>query len=249
MARDGRALGDGSVWLDATPVGREVLAGYPWLYPVLRKHGVDLAAQPLAVRPAAHTSLGGIKVDIHRATGAVGLFAAGEASAGVHGAGRLAGGSATEVVVSGTIAGRSAAAAARAEPGWQELEDQARASFDLDASSPMAVGAGPGQAVRRLRDLMSTAAGVWRSQQHLTSASGAVERQLAEAEERTCGRLRADDPWLRVRDMLLVGRIILGAALQRTESRGAHQRTDHPARDPVWDRHIEWRTTVEEATA
>ncbi|MBI3974322.1 MAG: FAD-binding protein [Chloroflexi bacterium] len=250
VARDGRAEADGSVWLDATPVRREVLEGYPWLYPVLKKHGIDLAVQQLAVKPAAHTCMGGIKVDARRATGVPGLFAAGEASAGVHGAGRLAGGSATEIVVSGTLAGRSAAALARQvsePPDWTTLERQAREVFELDAASDTSPGrtdaedTAAKQVVDRLRELMSGAAGVWRDHVGLSEALVSVGRLATTAEARLAGRPRLGDPWLRVTDMLLVARLILAAVLQRTESRGAHQRTDYPARDPRWNRHIEWR--------
>ena len=109
MERAGRALPSGAVWFDATQVPAATLQAYPWFWRFLTKHGIDPSRQPIEVLPAAHTCLGGVAVDVARRTTLPGLYAAGEAAAGLHGAGRLAGGSGTDVIVSGRRAGLTAA--------------------------------------------------------------------------------------------------------------------------------------------
>ena len=131
MARDGRAGDGGEIWLDAREVPETTLESYPWLYPYLKEHGINLTRDQLPVLPAAHTSLGGIAVDRRRRSSVRGLFVAGEAAGGLHGAGRLAGGSGTDVLASGTRAGVEAAASA-SHPRGIAIEI-CRSEFRLEA--------------------------------------------------------------------------------------------------------------------
>lgn len=241
VARRGRGLPrSGAVWLDARDVPRQVLEGYPWLYPVLLRRGVDLSRDLVEVLAAAHTTLGGVVVDAARRTSVGGLFAAGEAAAGTHGAGRLAGGSGSDVLVSGVRAGRSAAEDVSAPVPWPTLEDAFRETFVDEAISGIAPV--PAQAaLRRARTLLGRAAGILRMEPALRAAYEEI-RGLFAAHEPT-GPLPPGAAAWRVADALLVSGMILEGALARRESRGAHQRVDHPRTDPelAHRRLLPWR--------
>lgn len=221
MVRVGRAASSGAVWFDARPIPEKILEGYPWFWRFFRKHAIDPTREMIEVLPAAHTCLGGIKVDVQRRTTVPGLFAAGEAAAGIHGAGRLAGGSGTDVIVSGHRAGLSAASdsAPAAEP---------RAALALARSLFAGTGRVPGghyeRSVRRARAIMSSAAGLWRDETSLSAALIEI-RDLFES----CSGPVASPASVRLalQDRLTVSGMILESALARRESRGAHQRLDH----------------------
>lgn len=228
MARQRRAARSGAVRLDARAVPLATLKGYPWLYDFLLKHGIDLSRETIEVLPAAHTCLGGIEVDVDRQTCVAGLFAAGEAAAGVHGAGRLAGGSGTDVIVSGARAGDAAARAAQ-RPRSEALMDLFRA--ECGTCEPAVERMELLESVRRrARAVLSEAAGIWRDGPTLSKALDEIAELY--------WRIRPATPvtpasqQLRLADMLLVSGMVLASAMAREESRGAHQRTDFPETNP-----------------
>lgn len=233
MARQGRAEPDGSVWLDAREVPKAVLGGYPWLYDFLLKQGIDLSREMIEVLPAAHTSLGGIAIDVERATTVPGLFAAGEAAAGVHGAGRLAGGSGTDVIVSGARVGASAAAA-DGMLSWSTLQAAFDEAFLDSPPSPQDTTPEEETIRTRARSLMSAAAGIWRNGPALAVALAETAALYAEIEPSTL--VPPASRRVLLADILMVSGMILASALNRQESRGAHQRTDHPATDAACGR-------------
>ncbi|UCE31554.1 MAG: FAD-binding protein [Burkholderiales bacterium] len=230
MPRRGRSEPDGAVWLDARAVPARVLEGYPWLYGYLLRRQIDLAQQMVAVLPAAHTCLGGVRVGGDRATSVSGLFAAGEAATGVHGAGRLAGGSGTDVIVSGMRAGDAAAAARGSPAPWGVLESGFRAVFAPGPARARRAPAARHPVLREASERMATAAGIWREERTMRDALDRIHA-LFEAVE-PAGPVSANDPRLPLADQLMVSGMILASAIARRESRGAHQRTDFPATDP-----------------
>lgn len=218
----GRALPSGAVWLDTTRVPRQVLEAYPWFWRFMTKHGIDPSRERIEIRPAAHTCLGGIVVDSGRRTTLPGLFAAGEAAGGVHGAGRLAGGSGTDVIVSGRRAGLSAAATTADAPDRETALAVAETFFspnaepDLPPERAQVMGA-------EARAILSRAAGIWRDGAGLSAGLRAIGRLADEA----AGALASPASLrLRIQDRLRVSAMIIEAALARRESRGAHQRLD-----------------------
>jgi len=229
MARQSRAEASGAVWLDARSVPRETLERYPWLYPYLAKRGIDLARNQLAVLPAAHTSLGGIAIDLHRESSVRGLFAVGEAAGGVHGAGRLAGGSGTDVIVSGSRGGQAAAGVAHSDA----IERLAHEAFS-ELFNAETVCVSPTHRQRQfhseVRSLTSQVAGIWRNGRDLNNALGRLHEIYEQSGPRK--RTAAADFSVTLDDAILVARLILDSALARRESRGAHQRTDFPDTDP-----------------
>jgi aspartate oxidase len=226
MARRGRAEPSGAVWLDARDVPVAVLEGYPWLHRFLLTKQIDLTRDLVAVFPAAHTCLGGLVVDVSRAATVGNLFAAGEAAAGVHGAGRLAGGAGTDVLVSGAKAGEAAAASAETWASWSVLTDLYSDSFTENALPHQ--GPSPQQAKirRRCQELMGEVAGIWRTAETLRSALAEIHQMFMHVEPTT--PVSPASYHVKLADMLLVSGMVVACALRRRESRGAHQRSDYP---------------------
>jgi aspartate oxidase len=224
MARRGRAEDSGAVWLDARNVPVATLEAYPWLYPYLAKRGIDLTRDQVALLPAAHTSLGGIAVDMRRESSLPGLFAVGEASGGLHGAGRLAGGSGTDVIASGSIGGNAAAMSALGGNTGGALDAFSR--LFTQESVPESPTPRQREIRAEVRLLMSGAAGIWRTGPDL---SAALTRMGVLREETAMhGPTAIGTYGVRLSDLLLTASIILRCAWERCESRGAHQRTDFP---------------------
>lgn len=210
-ARDvvARAVWDASraghrVYLDLTGGSAELRATFATRFPTVNASclaaGIDPTRQPIPVRPAAHYHMGGLVVDLDGRTDVPGLWAVGEvASTGLHGANRLASNSLLEALV---CAGRVADALAL--PHDHDHVDRITVPPMPDRPAPT-----PPTAHDRL--LLENAAGLYRD--------GAGLRHAAERM-----RVRAEDD-----DARLVATLLLRAALQRTESRGAHRRLDHPA--------------------
>lgn len=237
----GRGFPDGTVAMDTTRVPADRLDTYVSHCRRLRQAGLDPAREMPRVRPAAHSQMGGIRIDADGFAGVPGLHAAGEATGGVHGASRLAGNGGGETIVFGAIAGEAAARAAPAGAArdWPAME---RRAVDLLASIPQ--GSAPADRVKTdLRRAMSRHVGLYRDAAGLAAALAAIDdadRQIADGlgPDTLDARISA----LEARHMALAARLIAAAALARTESRGAHQRRDHPARDDGrWLCHLEFR--------
>lgn len=206
----------------------------------LAKAGIDLTKQMLEVAPTAHYHMGGIRVDTDLATDVPGLYAAGEAVGGANGANRLSGNAITEAIAFGLRAGRSAAAdAATASPPPAEAL-QALAAPWLRALLPSPVDATTPRfavLIAELQETMHRHVGPFRTDAGLRLALEQITRLRARAGDTLPGagpqdpvRLDALD----LRNMLLVAESVALSALARTESRGAHQREDHPGQDEAW---------------
>lgn len=194
------AAGRGA-FLDARDaVGAAFPEHFPTVFAACMAAGLDPRVQPIPVAPAAHYHMGGVWTDADGAASLEGLYAAGEcAGVGVHGANRLASNSLLEAAVFG----RRAGAAAR--------EATAPASPVLSAAEPAPDL--PAEALGRLRAAMSRDAGVMRDRTGMT-------RLLDEIGELQA-RHGAATP-------LIAAKLVAEAALARTESRGAHYRSDMP---------------------
>ena len=206
---------------------------FPTITQACARADLDLAGDRIPVSPAAHYVMGGVDTDLDGRTSMPGLFAAGEvACTGVHGANRLASNSLLEGLVFG-------ARAALAMTG--AIQPAALHQSDVFEASLPASGAGPVPAAHEVRDLMWRAAGVLRSHDGLAAAVSRLGGWMgAIAAARQEGGAGAGDPELRrVASIATSGWLIARAALRRRESRGAHFRTDFPARDDLhWKKHI-----------
>jgi succinate dehydrogenase / fumarate reductase flavoprotein subunit len=240
--REGRGTEHGGAYLDisgkpADYVKRKLPSMY---HQFLELADVDITKGPMEVGPTCHYMMGGIRVDAETAESSVpGLFAAGEAAAGLHGANRLGGNSLSDLLVFGRRAGQAAARGADGRPApaidAAQVDAAARellAPFDRPAGeSPYAVHSD-------LQEKMQTLVGIFRTEGDLTRAMS----ELAALKERA-GRLRVEGSrlfnpgWHLARDltsMLTISEAVTRSALARRESRGAHSRLDYPGLDPEW---------------
>jgi L-aspartate oxidase len=195
--------------------------------------GLDLTVDPIPVSPAAHYVMGGVQTDLDGNTSLPGLYAAGEvACTGVHGANRLASNSLLE----GLVFGARAALAMRAGGQSAQLPQSDVVDDDLERDS----GDTTVPSADEVRDLMWRHVGVLRTHAgleiavaRLRSWTWAIGRHKREAH---------DPDVRRIENLATVGGLIAQAALRRTESRGAHFRTDFPLRDDLhWNKRVAQR--------
>jgi len=178
-----------------------------------------------AVAPTAHFCMGGIVTDPDGQTALPGLFAAGEAAAGVHGANRLGGNALAEIFTMGAVAGRKAAElagtlASPAVAGEAVSEEKNRLIqlFQTDGERPRRL-------IQDLQALMWKRVGIIRRAEELAAALRQIEGTWPEMAVCSPGDLIRR---LEFENMRLVARLVCRAALERTESRGSHFREDHP---------------------
>ena len=206
----------------------------------LAKNGIDLTKMPVEVAPIAHYHMGGVRVNASMETRVPNLFAAGEAVGGANGANRLSGNALTEAFVFGEHAGAAGAARAKARraSGWNEAAASKQLEL-LGGSDSVAAGPNTAALVVRLQALMSDNVGPFRSEAKLSEALLRLDQMQRELGTLPAGgsahynMVRLD--WLDLRNMLLVARTVVLAALERTESRGSHQREDYPGLVPEWE--------------
>lgn len=207
----------------------------------VRYVGLDPVHDPIPVRPVVHYMMGGIDTDVHGATSLPGLYAAGEcACVSVNGANRLGSNSLTEILVFGVRAGVAAADHARQVPSPPErlLEMSLRRErARLEELLRSGDGAETVSRIRSdLRETLEEGAGIYRDRASLertcktiADLKGRYEKLSVVDTSRTFNtELIAA---LELGAMIDVGEAIAHSALARTESRGSHQRTDHPQRD------------------
>jgi fumarate reductase flavoprotein subunit len=227
-----------AVHLDLRHLGaRRIHERLPLITEVARTFaGVDPVTAPIPVRPAVHYTMGGIRCNLHTETSMPGLFAAGEcASVGIHGANRLGSNSLAEIVVFGRVAGERAAAFARsAAPARGDVLSRQAEGTAARLLAMLDVDDGERVATLRdeLGDRMEAGVGIYRDGTGMQAACDGV----AALRERWRRGVRLDDrrrafntEWLSAIElggMLEVAEAMAHAALQRRESRGAHQRLD-----------------------
>jgi succinate dehydrogenase/fumarate reductase flavoprotein subunit len=204
----------------------------------LAANGIDLTKMPIEVAPIAHYHMGGVMADAEMRTELPGLLVAGEAVGGANGANRLSGNAITEALVFGRQAGRSAAARVQAMKAAPTLHGAARETIDLIRAEPPKDTPNGAAMILRLQATMSDDVGPLRTDSGLKRAQATIdqhERDLGDCPFGDAGTFdmqRLD--WFDLRNMLTVARCVTQAALNRTESRGAHQREDFPEMLPQW---------------
>jgi len=232
------------VHLDLRHLGEKLInQKLPFVRELCEKYeGLDPVTQLIPVRPVVHYMMGGISTDINGATPIPGLFAAGEcACVSINGANRLGSNSLPEILVFGARAGRVAAEFAMQAPDSVSPAIAALAEDERQRLESQFLGKGGGtERVATIREGMQKAteagAGIYRNEKSLREAA----QTLADLQERA-QNLAIDDrsrtfntellSALELTCMLDVASCIVHSALHRTESRGAHQRTDYPNRD------------------
>ena len=231
------------VHLDIRHLGEKLIDGkLPFVRELCLKYaGIDPVNEMIPVRPVVHYMMGGIHTDIHGATPLPGLYAAGEAACvSINGANRLGSNSLTEILVFGARAGMAAAAFAAEQAGVSpalvaQAQDEHRRLEERFLRK-----SGGNERIATLRaemhQIMEESAGIYRTETVLKEAAGKLKRLQERFQD-----LSLDDKSytfntevtaaLELSYMLDVGQTIVQSALERTESRGSHQRSDYPQRD------------------
>jgi L-aspartate oxidase len=203
--------GDPCVYLDARGIDG-FKRRFPTVTAACRAAGIDPTREPIPVVPGAHYSCGGVSTDVHGRTGLVGLYAAGEvARTGMHGANRLASNSLLEGLVVGGRAGKAAA----------------RHAIDIGVPTARIVEPVDRKRLSRgeLQSAMSRHASVVRDAAGLRTLAELLDNA---PECKVVRRAELEDAALTV-----TASAVAAAALERTESRGCHHRSDHPETDPA----------------
>ena len=240
--REGRGTEHGGAYLDISHKPAEyVKRKLPSMYhQFLELADVDITKGPMEVGPTCHYMMGGIRVDAETAQSSLpGLFAAGEAAAGLHGANRLGGNSLSDLLVFGRRAGLAAAKHASTTPAsavdaaqFDEAEHEALAPFQQkQGESPYAIH-------RDLQDSMQKLVGIFRNKEDLERSLGEIHKAKKRLGRVSVEGSRLYNPgWhlaLDLKSMLTVSEAVAVSALAREESRGAHSRIDFQKLDPSW---------------
>jgi succinate dehydrogenase / fumarate reductase, flavoprotein subunit len=206
---------------------------------------LDITKEPMEVGPTTHYMMGGVRVDgDSQMSNVPGLFAAGEAAAGLHGANRLGGNSLSDLVVFGRRAGRFAAEFAKSnkgEPAVDENQLQATAAAALKAFDRGASGENPYQIQYDLQEAMQDLVGIVRTESEMQQALTKIADLQTRAEQvGIAGHRQYNNGWhtaIDLASLLLVSEAITRAALLRKESRGAQFREDFPNKDSEWGKY------------
>ena len=219
-----------NVFLNASMINAaKLFKRFPTISKRCEDCGIDISQKPIPVAPAAHYSMGGIKATVEGRTSIRGLYAIGEcASTGLHGANRLASNSLLECVVCAYELADYLSFANLGTPKKIDdnirsiIETYSQAISDLDFDVPSMKS--------KLKDIMWNGAGIIRSEQSLLKAQEEL-KILKNSFSRTRKCLNMEE--YELRNMLTVAELIVSAALDRKESRGAHCRSDYKNKEAI----------------
>ena len=219
-----KRLGLDCVFLDISHQPREFLtAHFPTIMSRCADFGIDIAAEPIPVVPAAHYTCGGIVVDRHSRTDVEGLYAVGEASCtGLHGANRMASNSLLECLVYAESAAAHIAAhhaggvTPATAPAWDE-------SQVTDSDEDVVISHNWDE----LRRFMWDYVGIVRTNKRLQRAQHRVQLLQAEIAE-YYGNYKVSNDLLELRNLAMVAELMIRCAISRRESRGLHYTLDYP---------------------
>ncbi|MGV9612174.1 fumarate reductase (quinol) flavoprotein subunit [Nocardia xishanensis] len=232
------------VHLDLRHLGADLIdTKLPFVRELCSKYqNIDPVRELIPVRPVVHYMMGGIHTDINGATPVEGLYAVGEtACVSINGANRLGSNSLPELLVFGARAGRAAAEYASSATARETSAVLARGRAEQDRlERDLTRHAEGSERIAHIRtemqETLETSAGIYRDGDSLAKGADKV-RELRDR----FGRAGLDDhsrafntelvAVLELSCMLEVAECIIACALARQESRGAHQRTDFPARN------------------
>jgi succinate dehydrogenase / fumarate reductase flavoprotein subunit len=242
--REGRGSPHGGVFLDIAWIKKKlpnseehIKRKLPSMYHQFMKlANVDITKVPMEVGPTTHYAMGGIRVDGDSQSSTVpGLYAAGEAAAGLHGANRLGGNSLSDLLVFGKRAGEYAANFAR-EHGHGKIDEaqvDAAAQFALSPFEPAdGKSESPYHIQRELQEFMQKLVGISRQEHEMEEALQKIQTLRTRARQvRVEGNRMYNNGWhtaIDLRNLLTVAEAITRCGIQRKESRGAHFREDFP---------------------
>jgi succinate dehydrogenase/fumarate reductase flavoprotein subunit len=222
--------GEPGVYLDCTQISPDVIEQqHPTLVHALHKRGLDLQKDYLTISPTVHFIMGGVKIGSRCQSTVPGLYAAGEATGGLHGANRLSSNALSETIVFGAIAGRQAASCAKGTKG----------ATPPVADTGLVVHPRRGDlSLHEVRDalrrIMWQGASIVRSEGSLQEASLKVQGCRLALAKCSVSTFAHVVELLQIQRMCSTAEAIVASALLREESRGAHYREDYPSSDERW---------------
>jgi len=238
--KEGRGSPHGGAFLD---IANRQDANYikkklPSMYHQFKELGdLDITEEPMEVGPTTHYMMGGITVDAETGASSLrGMYAAGEAAAGLHGANRLGGNSLSDLLVFGNISGRAAAnfALNNEEISFSKSKLKKAASEILDCFSDTKTE-NPYHLHRELQDIMEIHAGIVRDEESLNEGIEKLKDLSRRVENAKATGDRSYNPsWhlcLDMKNMIITSLAVAEAAKERRESRGGHTRLDYPEYD------------------
>ena len=224
--REGRGSEHGGVWFDARGVNadrmREAYAPFLKRY---RDVGIDLLTEPVELANAAHTALGGVKVDSNCETNIKGLFAAGEALGNLHGANRIGGSAGTEMLVFARYVAAKIKGSPLTEPDDSGLPDSVGKLFPVTDGTPLS--ASRETEIRSgMRALLGKHLGVGREAAGLAATEEALASFLQEVREAAGDGCASLARKLRLENDLIAALAWTKSAALRRDSVGCHWRLD-----------------------
>jgi succinate dehydrogenase / fumarate reductase flavoprotein subunit len=248
----GRGSPHGGVFLDIAWIKQHIATSeehikrkLPSMYHQFKQlAGIDITKEAMEVGPTTHYMMGGVRVDGDSQMSTVpGLFAAGEAGGGLHGANRLGGNSLSDLLVFGKRAGEYAAQFARANGAVSTDEKQIDCAMQwaLEPFDRGADGENPYQIQYKLQKTMQSLVGIVRTRDEMQEALEVIGSLNQRAQQAgVAGHRQYNNGWhtaMDLRNMLLVSEAVTRAALVREESRGAQFRDDFPDKDSEWGKY------------
>jgi succinate dehydrogenase / fumarate reductase flavoprotein subunit len=239
--REGRGSPHGGVFLDISWIkqrlpnaAEHIKRKLPSMYHQFKQLAdIDITQEPMEVGPTTHYMMGGVRVNPDTQMSDVpGLFAAGECAAGLHGANRLGGNSLSDLLVFGKRAGEYSAQFAKENgpvtPDPNQIQTAAQNALEPFGRS----GENPYDVQQDLQHMMQDLVGIVRRGEEMERAlEGLCKLRERARRVSVIGNREYNGGWhtaLDLANLLTVSELVTRAALERTESRGAHFRDDYP---------------------
>jgi succinate dehydrogenase/fumarate reductase flavoprotein subunit len=238
--QEGRGTEHGGVYLDVTHweegKAEKII---PDVFAEHMEVGIDIRRQMMEITPSMHHMMGGYDITEWGETNVDGLFACGEVTRSVHGANRLGGNSIAEGQVFGRRAGLRASEYTKHTNRPQISQEIIEESVnDVETFLKRQSGVRTSEILAKIKDIMWQDVGIIRDAEKLQRAQRAIASLKQEANSLYAQNIQELQACLEIRDMLKVAEVIILAALERKESRGAHYRSDYPQMDPAWEKNI-----------
>ncbi|TYQ14739.1 UNVERIFIED_CONTAM: L-aspartate oxidase [Acetivibrio alkalicellulosi] len=217
------------VYLDITFKDKEYLENrFPNIYKTCLEYGIDISKDYIPVAPAEHYCMGGIKTDVYGRTNIKALYACGEAACnGIHGANRLASNSLLEGLVFGHKIGKEA---------HQLIKNSIHKKLDFVVNTGRILKDVEKNKIRcDTQNIMTKYVGIARDKEGLTYAKDRINEHYNKIVDMR--NISIED--FELQNIVLLSKLVVEAALEREESRGAHFRLDFKKKDDIkWKKNI-----------